>query len=117
LNTSTPSWSAIADRHLHAVQELLLASRPRHQTAVTGRHVTSCEVQPDQLHPGVADGGDELVDLLIGGGRGREGPPELDGVKAGSSGGPWPAYGGTRTSTLRTGTARRAGAPGVGWSA
>ena len=57
--------------------------RVRQQPAVAGRHVSGREIQAGQLHAGVFDGTDELVDLAIRWHRGGERPPEFDSVEPG----------------------------------
>ena len=60
------------------------ATGDRQHAAVRPGQIAGEEVQPDQLHAGVADGSHERVDLGVAGHRlVRPGPPELDGVESG----------------------------------
>lgn len=53
------------------------------QAAVASGEVTGREVEMREVDTGVVDGGDEAVDVVVGGDCGVERPPELDGAEAG----------------------------------
>ena len=76
---------ALADAgdNVDVVLEFGGACGPGDQAAVAAGHVAGVEVQAGELDAGVGDGVLELGDLGVGGDGGFEGPPELDGVKAG----------------------------------
>ena len=57
------------------------------QTTVAGGEVTGREVEMREADTGVVDGGDEALDVAVGGDGGGERPPEFDGAEAGVSGG------------------------------
>jgi hypothetical protein len=67
----------------HAVAELRLAPDPGDQPPVAARHVARGEVQTDQVDAGGFDGGDEGVDIAVGGDGDGERPPELDVLEPG----------------------------------
>jgi hypothetical protein len=72
---------------VEVVAELGGAPRPRHQTAVAGRHVTGEEVEPYQADTGVSDRADEGIDLRVRRHGRAPRPPKLNRREPGRPGG------------------------------